>query len=119
MNSTASPYEVRCPRCEVTYPIETKRCIHCGGATTASGTENLLATASSGEYGNVGDPYGLSDHEAEDSGYELPEYSSDDREMEHTDEPTSIGRSLIRSLGGFVWIIVLIGFTLARNCGGE
>ena len=42
-----------------------------------------------------------------------------DRELEMSDEPSSVGRSLIRSLGGLVWVIVLIGFTLARNCGGE
>ena len=43
----------------------------------------------------------------------------EDRELEMSDEPSSVGRSLIRSLGGLVWVIVLIGFTLARNCGGE
>jgi hypothetical protein len=42
-----------------------------------------------------------------------------ERELETSDEPSSVGRSLIRGLGGFVWVIVLIGFTLARNCGGE
>lgn len=41
------------------------------------------------------------------------------RELEVADEPASAGRSLIRSLGGFVWVIVLIGFTLMRNCGEE
>ena len=120
MKSSASPYEVRCPRCDVTFPIETKRCIHCGGPTTGSGIANSLdsvAIADSG--GRVGDPYGLSQHEAEDAGYDLPEYGSDEREIEQTDEPTSVAGSLIRSLGGFIWIIVLIGFTLARNCGGE
>ena len=47
------------------------------------------------------------------------EPSSVGREIEVPDEPSSVGRTLIRSLGGFVWVIVLIGFTLARNCGGE
>lgn len=119
MRSTASPYEVRCPRCDVTFPIETKRCIHCGGATSSSGTTNLLATGASSGLGTAGDPYELSEHSQGDAGYDLPEYSSEDREIEHTDEPTSMARSLIRSLGGFVWIIALIAFTMARNCGGE
>lgn len=43
----------------------------------------------------------------------------DERELEMSDPPSSIGRSLIRSLGGFVWVVVLIGFTLSRNCGGD
>jgi hypothetical protein len=25
--------EVRCPQCDVSFPIGTKRCIHCGGST--------------------------------------------------------------------------------------
>jgi hypothetical protein len=43
----------------------------------------------------------------------------EDRQLEMSDEPSSVGRSLIRSLGGLAWVILLIGFTLARNCGGE
>lgn len=38
---------------------------------------------------------------------------------ESSDEPSSMGRTLIRSLGGVVWIVMLIGFTLARNCGSD
>jgi len=26
-----SPYEVLCPRCNVTFPVGTRHCIHCGG----------------------------------------------------------------------------------------
>lgn len=55
-----------------------------------------------------------------DSFFQLPEFSSDEREIEESDEePTSVGRAIIRGLGGFIWVIVLIGFTLARNCGGD
>ena len=25
------PFQVNCPRCHVSFPIGTKRCIHCGG----------------------------------------------------------------------------------------
>lgn len=28
-----APFETRCPRCGVSYPVETRRCIHCGGPT--------------------------------------------------------------------------------------
>jgi hypothetical protein len=54
-----------------------------------------------------------------DALFELPDFSSADAEVSTGDEPTSIGRKLVQGLGGFVWIIVLIGFTLVRNCGGE
>lgn len=26
-----TPYEVYCHRCHVTFPVGTKRCVHCGG----------------------------------------------------------------------------------------
>jgi len=26
-----SPYEVHCNHCRVTFPVGTKRCVHCGG----------------------------------------------------------------------------------------
>jgi hypothetical protein len=31
VESTESPYEVRCERCRVTFPVGTRRCVHCGG----------------------------------------------------------------------------------------
>jgi len=35
-------YEVRCPSCAVTFPVGTRRCIHCGGATTTQETAARL-----------------------------------------------------------------------------
>ncbi len=31
-SSQGTPYEVRCARCRVSYPVGTRRCIHCGEA---------------------------------------------------------------------------------------
>jgi hypothetical protein len=45
------------------------------------------------------------------------EDQSNERELEAPEEAPGIGRSLIRSLGGFVWVILFIGFSLARSCG--
>jgi hypothetical protein len=109
MHTTSSPYEVRCPRCDVTFPVETRTCIHCG------------------------EPIGRRDqvHPLEsilESGFETEAESPVpiefragplEGEIEMPDEPSSVGRSLIRSLGGLVWVVVLIAFTIARNCGGE
>ncbi len=37
MQATApAPFEVRCDRCRVTFPVGTRRCIHCGGSTSRS-----------------------------------------------------------------------------------
>ncbi len=30
MENQAPPYEVRCERCRVSFPVGTRRCIHCG-----------------------------------------------------------------------------------------
>ena len=35
------------------------------------------------------------------------------------DAGSSPVKSLIRSMGGVIWILLLIGFSLARSCGGE
>jgi hypothetical protein len=62
---------------------------------------------------------GPAEHDDE-SPFRLPKFSSKEREIDELDErPTSIGRTIIRGLGGFIWVIVLIGFTLARNCGED
>lgn len=34
--SAPAPFEVHCDRCRVTFPVGTRRCIHCGGPTGVS-----------------------------------------------------------------------------------
>ena len=41
---TLTPFEVYSPRCRVTFPVETRRCVHCGGPTSREG----VAAASEG-----------------------------------------------------------------------
>ena len=106
-----TPYEVRCPRCDVSFPVETKRCMHCGGPTVWPDQVEMV----------MAEPFGaLDDAPLEffaNSTTPIPE--SVEGQFEAPEESTSVGRSLLRTLGGFVWIIVLIGFTMARSCGGE
>ena len=133
MRTASSPYEVRCPNCDVSFPIETRNCIHCGGATSSV---PQIANADTGEWQGVdaydshrtADPFAGTAaampsngpaREDSDALFRLPEFGSDDSDALESDEPNSIGRSLVRRLGGFVWIIVLIGFTLVRTCRGE
>ena len=102
-------YEVRCPRCDVSFPVETRKCVHCGGQTESPDRVAILESlvqASAGPTDEFPDPM-----------HAIPDQK--ERELDTSDEPSSLGRTLIRSLGGLVWVIVLIGFTLARNCGGE
>jgi len=89
--------------------------MHCGrptvGADRAAVLESMLPPIPA-----IADEYSDSVDYSQ-AGEFIPDQA--EREFDVPDEPASVGRSLIRTLGGFVWVIVLIGFTLARNCGGE
>lgn len=93
MRSSASPYEVRCPRCDVSFAVGTRRCIHCGGPTTAPG-----ATASV-EPG----PFERTQPEPVQIGEE---------------EAPGIGSSLLKLSGSLFWVVALVIFSIVRNCGG-
>lgn len=45
------------------------------------------------------------------------EITENDRVLEEAEEPQSLGRQLMRSLGGLIWILLLIAFSIARDCG--
>lgn len=98
-----SPYEVRCPRCNVTFPVETRTCIHCGGPTGASGAHSIRNLAQSA----IG---------IEESVPNLPRTGPAPVDVEGDDGPPSIIRSILNSMGSLVWIVLLVVFSLARNC---
>jgi hypothetical protein len=35
------PYEVYCPSCRVTFPVGTRRCLHCGGRVGPQGSAGM------------------------------------------------------------------------------
>ncbi len=45
----SAAFEVRCDRCRVTFPLGTRRCIHCGGPTTTSRGDPRLRLEPAGE----------------------------------------------------------------------
>ncbi len=139
MRSKASPYEVRCANCDVSFPVETRTCVHCGGPTGRLGLpiEDESTPFSASDLGvgtpsaNPADlaigyqdnvpiepvaesPFSLGDSLDRLSSADAP---ANDRELETNDQPTSKVGSLVRSLGGVIWVILLIGFSLARSCG--
>lgn len=121
------PYEVRCPRCQVSFPVETRKCIHCGGAIARSRNVQIEGT--------TGLPPAPSDFEPIEPEAETPFKSGtplsqaisesihgpgpNERELDVEDEQPSVVRRLISSLGGVIWIVLLIAFALARQCNGE
>ncbi len=120
-----SPYEVRCPRCDVSFPVGTRRCIHCGGATAASdvpvpaaietgATSPWIRTAP----GPLGDtsPTGAAGGPGPTGG---PGPLGGDA-LEVPDEAApSFGTTLLRTFGSLFWVIALVAFSILRSCGED
>lgn len=86
-----SPYEVLCNRCDVTFPIGTRHCIHCGGPI---GRGRGLFTA-------VSEASAASEAEA--------------RETEAEEEPP---RSSAFSPVALLWAVLIAGGAIYRSCSG-
>jgi len=88
--SAPAPFEVRCERCRVTFPVGTRRCIHCGGPTS----------------GSAGKP-GLRFEPA-------PETGEDEVEI----DPELARRRFVSPLT-VVWIALIAAGYLVRACSGQ
>jgi hypothetical protein len=100
MRGKASPYEVRCPRCDVSFPVGTRRCIHCGGPVPASA--------------GIAAPIAPSAPSVEPGPFEPPRPA----EAPVGDEASSgVGTSLLKLSGSLFWIIAVVIFSIARSCG--
>jgi len=124
---TPAHFEVRCPRCEVSFPPETRRCIHCGGPTSKPGpnrgldwvhtTDDSGAPAAQSE-GSRGARRELDP--APEPLYAPEPFSGREQEASEAGAETgSWPRTLLRTFGSLLWIVVLIAFTLMRNCTKE
>lgn len=125
VGSSIPPYEVRCPRCKVSFPVETRRCIHCGGATSAA-PSTVGAGVSAGPIdlggaeGRASGPFGGATGAAGSptASPPFPPEEIDAAEGEAAG-PVSWGASLLRSFGSLIWIGALVAFSMIRNCQGE
>jgi hypothetical protein len=82
-------YEVRCERCQVSFPIGTKLCIHCGGRTGSS----ELAVA--------------------DGAPSLPPMGP---APEAQAEEEAVRQSPVRVLVTLLWVVLAIAFSVVRSC---
>jgi hypothetical protein len=88
----------------VTFPVETRTCIHCGGPTSASGGHAALDL----EMQPIGlDPVAVPPSRTGPTPVEPEEDAG----------TSSIFRSILNSLGAVVWIALFVIFSLARQCG--
>jgi hypothetical protein len=110
--SPANAYEVRCDHCDVSFPVETKRCIHCGGRT---GLRSIFQQEIAPDPGVVFAPTLNPDQlnrqppqeiDPIDARSELPEETEDERP----------GGSMFRLAGNLSWILLFAALTLYRAC---
>ena len=108
-----SRYEVACPSCRVSYPPGQKQCVHCGGRTAPSVVEMPDAPPEIHEgFGQVrseeAEPIRLG------NGEELVFVPAG----EEAEEQGGRG-SVLRRMGGLLWLAVFAIVTLIRACFGE
>jgi hypothetical protein len=94
-------YEVRCPGCNVSFPVGTKSCLHCGQRTALPG-QGPLPTLRGDGY----DPNALPDFEAEPLEPVLLEEAEG-----RTRSPFRLGMSGI-------WILLALVGSAYRVCSG-
>lgn len=91
-------YEVRCERCSVSFPPETRRCMHCGGPTSRARPE--VVSGGQVVIHRQGGPEALGPEELAGA------------------DPESTSRTPLRIATGLVWILVAVGGALYRACTG-
>ena len=118
-----TPYEVRCPRCDVSFPVETRRCIHCGGPTSAAGASSASAVDPAGmppwiRTSDEGSgPTGPDDRPGASGAGQAPGAGSADRADGPEEAPSSLVSTLLRTFGSLFWVIALVAFSILRSCG--
>ncbi len=134
-STNSRSFEVRCARCDVTFPVGTKRCIHCGVPIGPGHAVSLSDT----RFGTSATPYDSADVGSFETKYGMggeqsvfrdepgnastgvgaaPASASAPASADAEDAGSSPVKALIRSMGGVIWILLLVGFSLARSCGG-
>lgn len=105
----AYEYEVRCGRCNVSFPKGTKKCLHCGGPTGPS--HGPGSSMRPGRLEALFDPREPEKGTHADDGFLRPSAVDEEPEQE-------VGRAggLLRGAITVVWILLAIGFSIARAC---
>lgn len=105
--SQTTRFEVRCPSCNVSFPVGTKRCIHCGARMSkslgnGSGVLRSLEIASTQE---VRGTRSTIDYDGGESPFD-----------EAGDEVVEPRTSILRRSVTVIWVVLLIGISVIRAC---
>ena len=111
-----SQYEVWCPSCEVSFPLGTKRCVHCG-ARTASDRPTKAARAAE-RYSVTQDLRGFSKRQqaapADAAFVETADFQPVGQAPEEEEEAPR--RRGLRAGMSVVWMILLAAGYIWQNC---
>jgi hypothetical protein len=109
-------YQVWCHHCDVTFPAKTRRCVHCGGRTSPNRLQQSMQEPG---FALTDDspPFFVAalDRPLEARPAEGPPLALEDSEADLEEKPGR--RSLLRAGMSVVWMILLAGGYLWKNCG--
>ena len=92
--SESPRFEVHCPQCQVSFPVGTRRCLHCGGGTVEPEVAAQIHALKTGEF--------------------LPPEDVDETVLAEELEQGS-GRRGPRSLT-LLWILMAVAASIYRSC---
>jgi hypothetical protein len=101
-------YEVRCFNCDVSFPVGTKQCLHCGSKirTRARATPELGQQLMQGDGMVIGAEAAAAQRAAGSESV-----AADPEELGPAE-----GRRSFRFGTGAIWVLVLVGGMLSRMC---
>jgi hypothetical protein len=94
VESNETPYEVRCHGCQVSFPVGTRHCVHCG-ERLGRGRRRLVPTLDSDE-----------------------PWAPDELEEEASADATATRRRFISPFT-LMWLVAAIALSIQRACAGE
>jgi hypothetical protein len=89
-----APFEVHCERCRVTFPVGTRRCIHCGAPTSRSARQPGLRLRP-------------------------PPDAEPETGTAEPDPEVELGARRLVSPVTLIWIVLIAAGYLVRACSGQ
>ncbi len=115
-SAAAVEYEVRCHACDVSFPVDTKRCMYCGNRL---GQRPFFAPPPHAEpfedFAPLGDLSPAEDTRGNEPQTLVRPFGEAEAEDEEA-EPT--GGTFVRLLGSLSWVLLFLAITIYRACTG-
>lgn len=109
-----SQYEIWCPSCDVSFPVGTKRCMHCGARTVKDRPGKNLGGAARFAMDSE-TPYFAS---SEDTHEEQLTHIGPGELAEAVDEEEAPRRGILRAGMSVLWMVLLAAGYIWQNCAG-